>query len=166
MTWTAVPVDPEKVTAKYLFDLSDKHRLIPENMVNAIDYYKAVSPGCRIIEIRDGDDLVGELIISNIMDGESATVDFVPVPEYFAYGEPYEDGMRIALSKVFARLMEGRNLRRLTAMIPKTRSRAGKALRACGFKKEGVMRDAIKFNGRPVEDVVIMGLLPKGVNHE
>lgn len=170
MSWKAVPVPPSEVTAEMLFELAKKHRLIPENLLDAVDYYNAVSTDCALIEIKDEEtgDSVGSLIISEIRDGESASVDFIPVPSFFSPvlkdGSPnpakFLDMANDVMGEVFRKLLVGRNLRRLTSMVPTSRSRTFKALRACGFKKEGVMRDAIKFSGKPAEDLVIMGMLP------
>lgn len=168
--WTAVPVSPEEVTAESLFELAKRHRLIPENINDAVDYYRNVSENCALIHIKDEEtgDKVGDLIISDIVDGNSAQVDFIPQPKFFSPilkdGSPnpvkFLDMIDGALSPVFNKLIEGRQLRRLTAMVPKSRSRTFKALRASGFKKEGVMRDAIKFSGEDCQDLVIMGMLP------
>ena len=75
--------------------------------------------------------------------------------------DPYLDKIRDVLTPVLSRLLSGRRLRRVTSMVPKSRSRTFRALLACGFKKEGQMRRAVKFAGRDAEDVVIMGLLPE-----
>ncbi len=161
MTWRAVAVPTEEVTPEFLYNLGTSHRLVPESLVDAIEYYKAICPLCRVIEVKDGDEDIATLVLSSIADGSSADVDFIPMPQHFSYGKPYAEGMKESMVPVFKRLLEGRNLRRLTAQIPKSRSRTCKALTACGFKKEGVMRDAIKLRGREVEDIVIMGLLPR-----
>lgn len=172
MTWTAVAVKPEDVTAEFLYELSEKHRLIPENLTAAIEYYQAICHSCAVIQVIDGDDseIVADVIISDIADGDSAQIDMVPRPKYFApilpdgsrNPDPYQQKIEDALAPVFTKLITGRNLRRLTAMVPKSRSRTFKALKACGFKKEGVMRQAVKFKGRTeAEDLVIMGMLPE-----
>ena len=170
MTWIAVPVPREEVTAESLFELAKKHRLIPENVADAVDYYRDISGACALIqiEVEETGENVGSLIVSDIRDGESASVDFIPRPQFFS--PVLKDGSRntddflgtaeAVMRPVFEKLMKGRNLYRLTATVPKSRSRTFKALRACGFKKEGVMRDAIKFSSRDVEDLVIMGMLP------
>jgi len=171
MSWIAVPVPPEEVTAEALFELAKKHRLIPENVSNAVDHYRDLSGCCALIQVETEDtgENVGSLIVSSIVDGDSARVDFIPRPQFFSPilkdgSRNPEDFLGMAedvMRPVFERLMEGRGLNRLTATVPKSRSRTFKALRACGFRKEGVMRDAVKFSGRDLEDMVIMGMLPK-----
>ena len=169
MTWIVVPVPPEEVTAETLFELSKKHRLVPENMERALSRYANISSSCAVIEVEDSRDgtKIATLIISSIVDGEDAQVDLIPVSKFFSpvgkdgnkNEDPFLEKIEAALGPVFRRLIKGRELRRLTAMLPKTHSRAFKILRECGFKKEGVMRDAVKFNGKEIEDIVIMGML-------
>lgn len=168
-TWEAIPVPREKVTAEFLYDIGKRHHLLPERIESAIDYYRAIAPSCIVFRVMDHQtkDYVAEVIISEIVDGEAATVDFVPVPKFFApinpdgsqNADPFHDRLSEALNPVFGRLLEGRSLRRLTAMVPSSRSRTFKALQACGFRREGKMRQAIKFRGHAAEDLVIMGLL-------
>jgi len=161
MSWITVPVSPEEVTSERLFKMARRHRLIPDNVVDAVDYYNGISGSCAMIDIRteDDDELVGVIIVSEIVDGESAMVDLIPQPQFFTADQPFADEMRESIGPMFEKLIDGRNLRRLTAMVPKTRSRTFKALRASGFQKEGVMRKAIKFQGSKPEDVVIMGMM-------
>lgn len=159
MTWTAAPVDESLVTAEYLYDLSKRHRLVPENVVDALSYYERVARGCRVIIIKEGPEKVGELLITDIVPGESAVVDFVPKPKYFAAGEPFAEEVERVMTPIMKRLIEHHKLARLTAMVPKSRSRTCKALTACGFKKEGVMRRAIKLQRQDRQDLVIMGML-------
>jgi len=168
MTWSAIAVPQEEITAEMLFELSKKHRLVQEDAELAVDRLVAISPGCIVFEIKDEEErVIATAIISDIRDGESADVDLVPVTKYFSpvgkdgqpNGTQCNELVRDALQPIFLRLLEGRGLRRLTAMIPKSRSRTFKALRECGFRKEGVMRDAIQLKGQGPEDVVIMGML-------
>ena len=169
MTWIAVPVPPEEVTAEVLYALGRKHRLVPENTSMAIDHYLAMAGECAMIIVKDEDTgtKIAHLIISDIMDGESATVDFIPVSKFFSpigkdgnkNTEPFMEKISVALAPVFKKLLAGRGLRRLTSVLPKTHTRAAKALRECGFKKEGVMRNAVKFRDQEAEDLLIMGML-------
>lgn len=174
MTWEAVAVNPAKITPEFLFDIGRKHKLIPERIVSAIDYYRAIAPTCVVIEVVDTEtkDSVADIIISDIIDGESASVDFIPVARFFApvhqdgskNEDHFHERLNEAIGPIFRKLLSGRDLRRLTAMVPKSRSRTYKALIACGFRKEGQMRDAIKFRGQEAEDLVILGLLPAKEN--
>jgi hypothetical protein len=169
MTWVAVPVSPDEVTAESLYDLGRKHRLVPENTPLAMGHYQSMVGACAVIRVKDEetDTVVAHLIVSDIVDGESATVDLILVSKLFSpvdkngnrNAEPFMEKISFALTPVFEKLIEGRGLRRLTSVVPKTYSRAFKALRECGFKKEGVMRNAVKFRGKDAEDLVIMGML-------
>ena len=163
MTWIAVPVSPREVTATSLFDISKQHRLLPDDVSLAIDYFKSVCDNCAVIRVVDeeSEEEIGVLIITSIVDGNTADVDFIPHPQFFSPDANYREDISAALSPVFAKLMEGRGLRRLTSMVPKSRSRTKHALIACGFKKEGVMRNAVKFAKRDAEDVVILGMIPE-----
>ena len=165
MTWNAEAVQQAEVTPEYLFKIGKRHKLLSENITDSIDYYRNLAGSCRVIEIKDGGDTVAHLIVSNIVDGDSADVDFVPRPKNFITGSGYEEQMQDVVTPVLRGLMTMRSLRRLTAMIPKSRNRTCNALRSVGFEKEGVMRDAICLIGDPpaggVQDVVIMGLLAK-----
>lgn len=162
MTWIPVAVNPEEVTAEYLYDMAKKHRLIPANMADAVMYFKGICSNCAVIAVNDnetGED-VGHVIFTEIADNESAQVDFIPKPKFFSSANPtFRDDINEALSPVFESLIEGRNLRRITAMVPRTRNRTKKALAACGFKKEGIIRKGVKFVGKDAEDIIIMGLL-------
>lgn len=170
MTWIAVPVSPEDVTAESLYAIGLKHRLVPENTTLALDNYESMATSCALILLKDEgtDSKIASVIISDIVDGEAASVDLIPVSKYFSpvdkngdrNEEPVMENAASALSPVFKKLIDKRRLRRLTAMVPKTHSRAAKILRECGFRKEGVMRDAVKFRGKDAEDLVIMGMLP------
>ena len=119
-----------------------------------------MSQNCVVITVNDVEDIVGYLIITDINDGENANVDFIPNTKFFAPGEEYHDNIYDAVHPIMVKLMEGRHLRRVTSMVPQTRCRTKKALKACGFKVEGVMRDAIKFKGKEPESITIMGILP------
>jgi len=169
MTWVAVPVSPDEVTAEFLYELGNKHRVVPENTTLAIENYRAVAGNCAVIQVVDEEtkETIAHLIVSDIVDGESAVVDFVPVGKFFSpigkdggkNTDPFMEKISTALTPIFKSLLSGRGLRRLSAVIPKTHTRAAKALRECGFRKEGVMRDAVKFRGKGVEDLVMMGML-------
>lgn len=160
--WTANPVAPSEVTAQYLYDIGKRHRLIPDNVSDAVGYYRGMADCCAVLKIESDDgDMIADLIIMDIVDGVSAEMTLIPRPQYFAPGEDFSDLIQGAITPVTEKLFEARSLRRISAFIPKTRSRTAQALRACGFNKEGVMRDAIKFVGKDeAEDMVIMGLLP------
>ena len=141
-----------------------------ENVDLALWYVTSIYKNGAFIKVVESDDdtEIATLIISNIIDGEEADVDLIPVSKFFSpigkdgnkNTDPFMDWIKDAIGDIFVKLIEGRELRRLTAMIPSSRSRTAKILRECGFRKEGVKRDAVKFTGNEPEDVVIMGMLP------
>lgn len=162
MTWIPVAVQKDEVTAEYLYDLAKRHRLIPANMADSVMYFKGICEDCAVILVVDDetDEEIGHAIFTEIADNESAQVDFIPKPKYFSGARPtFREEISDALKPVFKSLIDGRNLRRITAMVPRTRNRTKKALAACGFKKEGIIREGVKFVGKDAEDIIIMGLL-------
>ena len=162
MTWIASPVAEDRANAKYLYELSKRHKLVPDNLVNAIEYYNRAAQDCFIVIVSDKEsgERVGDVVFTEIVDGEQACVDFVPNPKFFAPGEDYQQKIFDVVNPILVKLMEKRNLRRIDALVPQTRCRTKKALKACGFKVEGMRRDAIKFKGKPPEGQTIMGILP------
>ena len=161
MKWEAHPVAPDKVTAEYLYDLSKRHRLVPHNLIDPAGYYGSVADGCIAMTVTNGTgEVIADVVITDIIQDESAQINLIPCPKYFAPGEDFAELIDGALSPVLKKLTEKKDLRRITSLVPKTRHRTCKALIACGFKKEGVMRNAVRFLNKPAEDMVIMGYLP------
>ena len=111
---------------------------------------------------------MADAILSEIVDGEAATLDLMVVSRFYARlnadktenDVPFNDLTRDALRPALSRLVEARSLRRITSAIPRSRNRTYNALIACGFNKEGVMRRAVKLRGKDPEDLVVMGFLP------
>jgi len=165
MSWQVEPWGKPQVNAAEIFDLFKKHRLIQQNIdLSVAEIQAAASEGIVLTVKNDEQQVVATVILSGVIDGERGSVCFVPVPKYFGPDEKYQESLREALEPVFSRLIELRGLRRLTAMVPKTRSRTRYALEACGFRKEGEMGDAIQFIRRPPEALVIMGRKAKKEN--
>lgn len=165
MTWELKEVPEEEVTAQYTYDISKRHRLIPANVEDAVKYFRRLASNCLILNLEDGEGgLVAELIISDIIPNDSAEIAMIPCPKYFAPGVEFAKDIREAMEPMLTDLINRHNLRRVTSFVPRSRHRTSKALLACGFKKEGVMRDALEFVGKDgVQDKVILGLLPREV---
>jgi hypothetical protein len=170
-TWTVNRVPAAEVTAEFLLGIARRHRMVFDNPNRMVDYYRAICRDCIVLELlTDSGEKAADVIISEIVDGEEAVVDLVVVSKHYARiapdgsesKVPFLDMTRDALVPLFDRLTEARGLRRLTAYVPKSRSRTVHALTACGFDKEGVKRNAIKFAGKEPEGLVIMGRLAKG----
>lgn len=161
MTWEAHPIDPAEVTAEYLYDLDKRHRLVLHDLVDVPGYYQDKADKSIAMEIRNGtDEVIADVIISNIGDMKQAVLTLVPCPKYFAPGEDFAELIDGALAPVLDTLITKKDLRRVNSFVPKSRHRTCKALIACGFKKEGVPRKAVRLLNKPAEDVVIMGYLP------
>jgi hypothetical protein len=162
--WKAVPVPKEETSPELLYEISKQHRLIPENVIDAVDFFARVAADARMVSIMSDGEKVGDLIFTDIVDGESASLTFIPVPKFFAPGREYRDMMFDLVNPILVKLMDGRGLRRITSIVPESRCRTKKALIACGFKVEGVMPMAIKLKGKRPESATIMGILPKKEN--
>jgi hypothetical protein len=171
MKWVAVPVATENVTPEFLFKLAKRHKLLPENLALAVENYRHLSGTCAVIEIIDEEskDIIADVIVSGVIDGESGWVDMVPVPKFFAplnrdgsrNEDPYLARFREALRPLLVRLIEKRGLRRLDCEIPASRRRTVKAMKACGFVEEGVKKYAIKLRDMEPDDLVILGMYPE-----
>ena len=168
-TWTIRRVDQATATPEYLFDLIKKHRMLPDNVDVAVAYCRNAAASCLVLEImNESHEKVADAIISEIIDGDSATLDLMVVSKFYARFNadksendvPFNDLTRDALRPALVRLVEARSLRRITAAIPRSRNRTFNALIECGFSREGVMRRAVKLRGKDPEDLVIMGFLP------
>jgi hypothetical protein len=169
-TWTIRRVDAATVTPEYLFDLIKRHRMLPDNVDVAVAYCRNAAASCIVLQVMNEDhEKVADAILSEIVDGDSATLDLMVVSKFYARfnadktenGVPFNDLTRDALRPALVRLVEARKLRRITAAIPRSRNRTFSALVACGFNREGVMRQAVKLRGKDPEDLVIMGFLPE-----
>jgi len=168
MIWKPEAVPPDEVTAEKLFHLFDQHHLVPENVDLAILQYRNMSETATMIEVVDTEtkETVARVIFTDVIDGEFGTVDLIPTYRFFSPigkdGQKNEDPVyewaKEALLPIFQGVMERRDLRRITSLIPRTRNRTVKILRECGFRKEGVLRDGTKLKGKPVEDLILMGM--------
>lgn len=170
-TWEIRRVPQEQVTGDLLMSIAKKHRLVLDNPDRMVDYYRFMARDCIVLELlTDSGDKAADVIISDIADGEEATVDLAIVSKHYAKVMPdgsdnpipMYDLTASALEPLFDRLIEARGLRRLTACVPKSRNRTFRALLACGFEQEGLKRRAIKLIGKEPEGLIIMGKLAKG----
>ena len=168
-TWTIRTVQKDLVTPEYLFDLAKRHRMVFDDVERMVGYCRATAADCIVLELMtEADDKAADIIISGIVEGESAGLDFIPVAKHYApilpdkskNDVPFNDLTRDALAPILKHLMARKSLRRITALAPRSRNRTVKALLACGFDKEGVMRQAVKFAGKDPEDLMILGMLP------
>jgi len=163
MTWIAVPVSKSEVTPKFLFELYRSHRLVPDDLSVAVDYAKSICDDCAVIRVveEESDEEIGTLLVTSITPGGHADVDFIPNPQHFSPDMAYQGKIRDALRPIFLKILEGHNLLRINSWVPKSRSRTKHALIACGFAKEGVMRNAVQFAKMDPEGIVILGMIPE-----
>jgi len=163
MTWQVIQIAEQDVTPMRLYDLAAAHNLLPSNPNQTIDYYRSLASRCEFFEMLDvGDNgsrpgRVGTVVVSNIVRGESADVDLVPIPEFFTCG--FQPTIKKALWPVLSRLFADYGVRRLNSFVAVSRPRTKWALVACGFKIEGKMREGVKFAGKRPEDTWVMGML-------
>jgi RimJ/RimL family protein N-acetyltransferase len=101
------------------------------------------------------DELIGEIALRNI-DRRCGLADFtIAIGNKDYWGKGYgTDATWALMHYAFQQL----NLRRITLYVHDFNRRAIRAYEKCGFRKEGVMRDAHYMDGT-YSDVVMMGLL-------
>lgn len=168
MTWLLTEVPREQITGMMVHDILKKHSLLPDNIAGHLDRLKEVGHFSNVFIITEGEDEseVATVIISNVVMGEDADLDFIPNPACFKDKDEYKDKLGEVMRPLLRQIVDKGSLRRVTAMVPYTRSRTKVALRTLGFGREGKMRDKVQFQKRPPEDLIIMGLLAKNMNME
>lgn len=169
-TWAIRTVPKEQVTPEFLFGIAKRHRMVLDNVERMLAYCHATAPSSIVLELMTEDhEKAADIILSEIVVGDSASIDFIPVAKFYApllpdkskNEVPFNELTRDAVAPILKHLMARKELRRITAMVPKSRNRTISALRECGFRREGCMRLAVKFAGKDPEDMVILGLLPE-----
>jgi RimJ/RimL family protein N-acetyltransferase len=146
-------------TPEMLYDLYRRHRLVPDSMVMALAGFRTMAEDGNVYEVRADDAVVATVIVSGVIPGERADVDIVPVSKFFRGG--YETALREAMDPIWERYFDVEGCRRLTSSVPASRRRTVKALKALGFRVEGVVRDGVMIANKDPEDLIIMGLLPR-----
>lgn len=160
MNWKIESVPLDQVTPDYLYELSERHRMTHYNPAIAASNFVNMCGHCVIFKITDDGNEVAHIVVSNIVKGEEADVDFIPIPRYFKPEDNYESELRRLLNPILAFLLKEWKLRRLNSDVLKSRHRTVSALKSCGFRKEGVKRSGIRLKNGDVENLVRMGLLP------
>ena len=153
MTWTIELLD---TPAEEVYALLKRHRLVPDSRFAAAAACKVLASGDHH-RIFDGESVVADLFVSGVLDDDTAAVDLVPVPRYFRTG--FDVPFAEATAPVFDALFVERGIRRITAIVPASRSRTKRALKSIGFKPEGNMTDGLNLYKTGVEDLKILGLL-------
>jgi hypothetical protein len=81
----------------------------------------------------------------------------IPHPQHFRGG--YDEKLIGAMEPLWGQVFDVLGTRRLTAFIPESRGRTKKALKVCGFRHEGRIRQMVKFEKKNPEDIFVLGLL-------
>lgn len=155
----------KSLSAAEVYDLLIAHRLQPADAQHTISVCRAAS-GCSHYLITDGENHVADVLISDDIGGVRE-IDLVPNPKAFAswLAKEYEQGLSETVVPLLRSLLDG-GTRRISAVIPASRSRTKKALRSMGFMQEGRQRQAILFYRYTApEDLILMGLLPADLAH-
>ena len=159
--WELRKLPPEKVTPAMVYDLSLQHNLVPESVEQSLHTFRSLAGGGLVLQIYEGEDKVATLIVSSLVPRESAELDLIPKPQYFRRG--FKQELVSSLQPLWMVLFEEMGVRRVTAYVPKSRVRTKRALLACGFEVEGVMREGARMRNKNPEDLYLMGLLKKDI---
>ncbi|MBK9496736.1 MAG: hypothetical protein IPO08_19985 [Xanthomonadales bacterium] len=165
MSWVAK--QRAEVTPGDLYELAASHRLMPRDMVSAIQSYKAMAGVVKWWDLSTEEGKhVADLLITPSICG-IAQVDLVPKPEFFAPSADFQDDLKAAVSEILAATFGGDlSIRKLEAEVPVSRGRTKKALIALGFRHEGRRSIGVQFYGCEPEDTFLLGLLnDKGARH-
>ena len=155
MTWTLV--ENQDLTPQVVYEVFKHHRLLPASVELAASTCNRIAVGgTHFLMTGDGQD-IASVFISGVVHGEQAELDIVPVAKHFRTG--FDDPLRDAMIPLLKILFEEFDLRRITSVIPESRSRTKRALCSLGFKPEGRIRDGVVLHDKPPEDMRILGLL-------
>lgn len=155
MTWTLI--ENQDLTPQVVYEVFKHHRLLPASVELAASACNRIAVGgSHFIMVGDGED-IASVFISGIVHGEQAQLDIVPVAKHFRTG--FDDPLRDAMIPLLTILFEEFDLRRITSVIPESRSRTKRALCSLGFKPEGRIREGVALYNKPPEDMRILGLL-------
>jgi hypothetical protein len=155
MTWTLV--ENQDLTPQVVYEVLKHHRLLPASMELAASACNNIAVGgSHFMMVDEGED-IASVFISGIVHGEQAQLDIVPVAKHFRTG--FDDPLRDAMVPLLTILFTEFDLRRITSVIPASRSRTKRALCSLGFKPEGRIRDGVVLHNKPPEDMRILGLL-------
>jgi len=154
--WTAT--ENPALSAEQVYEVLTKHQLLPESPVMAAATCNAMSAECRHFKIADeSGEVVANVFVSGIADGEEATLDIIPVAKHFRSG--FDDPLKEAMRPILNILFNEHRVRRVNACAPFSRSRTKRALCALGFVHEGRKRGGVHLFGCQPEDLRELGLL-------
>ena len=158
MTWELKKVSPERVTPELIYDITRRHHLVPESVEVALHTFHALGQNSMVCQVSSEGEEVATVIVSGLVPGASAEIDFIPKTKYFRF-DTYKRNLRKAMSPLWTMLFGEMEVRRVTSYAARSRSRTRRALKACGFKQEGLLREAAHLKNKEPEDLFVMGLL-------
>lgn len=158
VAWALKQVPQEIATPEMIYDIYRRHKLEPESIPLAYSSFQTLAATGEVYQVMSEDVGVATVILSGIIPGERADIDIIPVSNYFRGG--YKRDLREAMAPIWDVCFNEHNVRRVTSTVPASRKRTVRALKAMGFRVEGVLRDAAKIVGRDPEDLILLGLLP------
>lgn len=151
--YSEVEIQPEDAMA-----FLKHHRLMPDAISEAVSACAHLAR-CKVVEFTANDHLAGRMFVGSDDGVGVASLDLIPVPEYYRSVPEFEEAIRSAVAEFLAPLFEN-GTRRVTAIVPISRNRTKKALRVAGFEHEGRMKDAVLLHHKPdePEDAWVMGM--------
>ena len=164
MTWELKSIPQHKVSPELMYDVGRRHKLVPDSASVAVASCRALAHDGMVSVLYDGEAQIGTVVISGLVQGEQAELDFIPVGKHFRklHKKELVAAMAPLLGELFGRL----KVRRITSYVPESRSRAYRALCSLGFGEEGKMREGCHLRNRDPEGLFILGLLPEDVVKE
>jgi hypothetical protein len=150
-------VPPDRLTPEVLYDINKRHGLLHDDLTVTIPGLMNMANTAQVYVLYSGELQVATAIISRVVSGLSAEFDLIPVAKYFR--GRWKNDLKACVEPLLNNLLAHQRVRRITAYVPSSRSRAIKALEILGFKREGEMRKAVCLEGKEPEGLVILGLL-------
>ena len=145
------------MTAMKYYEIAKHHRLVPDDPDQAVARYQHLENTAIAMRLLEGDEELAIFIVCDISKGSSATLEMIPHPQHFRGG--YDEKLIGAMEPLWGQVFDVLGTRRLTAFIPESRGRTKKALKVCGFRHEGWIRQMVKFEKKNPEDIFVLGLL-------
>jgi hypothetical protein len=154
MNWA---IEETEINPQIVYDILKNHKLLPESTPMAASACNSIGSSGARFSITEDEELRCEVFVSEIIPGETASLDLVPVASYFRHG--YHEAFSEVMTPLIEHLFSEMGVRRISAAIPASRSRTKRALCSLGFAVEGRLREAVKLHNEEPQDLRILGLL-------
>jgi len=158
MRWEVAEIENSREMGVELFRLWKHHRLLPENTQLCVDMIRQMAVSGDIWTVAVDGDIAAQAVLCNIYRGDQATLDILIIPRTLKQVEGDERVSEVLAGPLFKRAAEY-GLQRISCLIPVSRSRTKRIVKALGFRSEGRLRSAWKPIGKPREDVLAMAWL-------